>query len=243
MSTLSGKQITEIVKSGDLIINPFNENLVQPATYDLLLGSKVLAAPIGPAILGEVIDLIKTGPSYNIQPGQMVGVISLERIEVPLYICGRFGIRSTFARRGIIAFGGIQLDPGYSGRLTLNLLNVGPEQVPITLNEPLFSVEFQRLEEPAMVPYSGPFQDQDDFPADQYNYILQARTTSLAEIPKLRRDISRLSTLIEELEERLLDPDAGLELRPKREERLLRSSKLKHSSLISANEVLKKLNF
>jgi hypothetical protein len=36
----------------------------------------------------------------------------------------------------------------------------------------VFSVGFSKLEEDAEQGYSGSFQDQDDFPADQYNYVL-----------------------------------------------------------------------
>lgn len=241
MAILSGGAIQRLVRTGQLRIEPFDENLVQPATYDLCLGPKILASPLSAEKLGIVIELTEKRPSYRIQSGQMVGVLSLEKLGLPLDICGRFGIRSAFARQGINAFGGLQLDPGFRGRLTINLLNVGPEPVTITLHEPLFSLELQRLEEPAEVPYSGPYQDQDDFPPDQYNYILSARTTSLAEIPTLRLEITRLNALIEELEERLPDPDEGLELRPEVEEKLLRSSRLPRSSLISADEARKKL--
>jgi len=243
MSTLPGKKIAELVKKGDLVIEPFDHKLIQPASYDLLLGRKILASPLSSEKLGIVIELTEKEPSYQIHSGQMIGVISREKLKLPLDICGRFGIRSTFARKGINAFGGLQLDPGFRGRLTMNLLNVGPEPVTITLNEPLFSVEFQRLEEPADAEYAGPFQDQDDFPADQYNYILSARTTSLAEIPQLRMEITRLNALIEELEENLPDPDEGLELRPEIKERLLRSSKIPHDFLASPTEIRKKLNF
>lgn len=242
MSALSGKKIAELVKNGILIIDPFDTKLIQPASYDLRLGPKILASPLSSEKLGIVIQLTEKDPSYQIQSGQMAGVLSLEKLKVPLEICGRFGIRSTFARRGINAFGGLQLDPGFRGRLTMNLLNVGPEPVTITLHEPLFTVEFQRLEEPADVEYSGPYQDQDDFPADQYNYILSARTTSLAEIPLLRKEMTRLSALIEDLEESLPDPDEGLELRPEIKERLLKSSKLPRNCLLSPAEILKKLN-
>jgi len=242
MSTLSGKKIAELVGDGTLKIEPFNPKLIQPASYDLLLGPKILASPLSSEKLGIVIDLTEKNPSYEIQSGQMVGVLSLEKLKLPLDICGRFGIRSTFARRGINAFGGLQLDPGFRGRLTMNLLNVGPEPVTITLHEPLFSVEFQRLEEPAEAAYSGPFQDQDDFPADQYNYIIMARTTSLAEIPHLRIEITRLNALIEELEENLPDPDEALELRPEIKERLLRSSRLPRNFFVSPAEIRKKLN-
>jgi len=242
MSTLSGRKIGDLIREGKLLIDPFDSKLIQPASYDLRLGPKILAGPLCSEKLGMVIQLTEKDPSYEIYSGQMVGVLSLEKLKLPLDICGRFGIRSTFARRGINAFGGLQLDPGFRGRLTMNLLNVGPEPVTITLHEPLFTVEFQRLEEPAEVEYSGPFQDQDDFPADQYNYILNARTTSLAEIPLLRKEMTRLSALLEEFEENLPDPDEGLELRPEVKERLLKSSKLPRNRLLSSIEVFKKVN-
>ncbi len=241
MGVLSGRQIKELVKNHKLLIEPFDEALVQPATYDLRLGPKILASPLSADKLGVVIELTKDKPNYEIQSGQMVGILSLEKLCLPLNICGRFGICSALARKGINAFGGVQLDPGFRGRLTMNLLNVGPEPVTLLLHDAIFSVEFNRLEEEAEVGYSGPYQDQDDFPAEQYNYILSARTTSLAEIPTFRRDIRRLNALIEELEERMADPDAGLELKPDVEERLLRSLKLPPESLITAADMRKRL--
>jgi len=242
MGILSGKQISELVKKKELLIEPFEPEFIQPASYDLRLGRKILASPLNSETLGMVIELTEKNLTYQIHSGQMIGVLSHEKLIIPLNICGRFGIRSTFARRGINAFGGLQLDPGFRGRLTMNLLNVGPEPVTLTLYEPLFTVEFQKLEEPAEVGYSGPFQDQDDFPADQYNYILSARTTSLAEIPLLRKEMTRLSVLIEEFEENFPDLDEGLELRPEIKERLLKSSKLPRDRLLSPAEIIKKLN-
>ena len=242
MGILSGKQISGLVKKRKLVIEPFEPEFIQPASYDLRLGHKILASPLSSGNLGMVIELTKENSTYQIHSGQMIGVLSLEKLKIPLNICGRFGIRSSFARRGINAFGGLQLDPGFRGRLTMNLLNVGPEPVTLTLYEPLFTVEFQKLEEPAEMGYSGPFQDQDDFPADQYNYILSARTTSLAEIPLLRKEMTRLNALLEEFEENLPDPDEGLELRPEIKEKLLRSSKLPRNLLLSPAEIPKKLN-
>ena len=242
MAILSGKNIIELVAKNHLVIDPFEKELIQPASYDLRLGPKILASPVSADNLGIVIELTEKKPSYEIQPGQMVGVLSLEKIQMPLDICGRFGIRSVFARRGINAFGGLQLDPGFRGRLIENLLNVGPEPATITLHEPFFTVEFQKLEEPAEVAYSGPFQDQDDFPTDQYNYILKARTTSLAEIPLLRQEMNRLSVVLQEFEENFPDPDEGLELKLEIKEKLLKSAKLPRELLLSSSDITKKLN-
>jgi dCTP deaminase len=241
MATLPGWRIRDSVKARELLIEPFDEGLVQPATYDLRLGPKILASPLSPDILGAVIELNPRSPDYKIQSGQMIGAISAEWLELPLDICGRFGIRSEFARRGVNAFGGLQLDPGFKGRLTMNLLNVGPEPITVTLGAPVFSVEFQRLEQPAEAGYSGPYQGQEDFPADQYEFILNARTTSLAEIPTLRQDVARLSGLLEELQEKLPDLDEDLELRPEIEDRLRRSLQKPPSSLLSVDAIRKKL--
>jgi len=241
MAVLAGKQITRLVDEHKLKIKPFYKKQIQPATYDLRLGKRILASPLGPEKLGEVVDLSKMRPSYDIQSGQMVGIISHERLELPLDICGRFGVRSSYARFGINAFGGLQLDPGFKGKLIMNLLNVGPEPITLTIKEPIFSVEFDRLEEPAEGPYSGPYQDQDDFPDDQYNFILHARTTSLAEIPTLRMEVAHLSNVIEELEESLPDADAGLEIRPEIIERLQKSSALPRRTLVSIEKIRKQL--
>lgn len=243
MGILSGRQIIQLVKASKLIIDPFDKTLVQPATYDLRLGSKVLASPLGPDEFGSVIPLNDNSPSYRIQTGQMVGVISAERLELPLDICGgEFGIRSEYARRGIIAFGGVQLDPGWRGRLTMNLQNVGPEPVTITLNAPFFTVAFHRLDKPAVEGYCGKHQDQNDFPEDQYKFILSARTTSLAEIPTLRQQVARLNVLIEELEEKLPDPDEGLELRPEVETNLTKVQNAPRDSLLTPEQIWRKFN-
>jgi len=242
MGILSDRQIKKMAESRELTIDPYTPEQVQPASYDLRIATKILASPVSPEKLGRVVVLTKEKPTYNILSGQMVGVLSYEKLDIPLDLCARFGIRSSFARLGINAFGGLQLDPGFRGRLTMNLLNVGPEPVPLRLNDVLFSIEFERLDEPAEVAYSGPYQDQEDFPEDQYNFIIQAHTTSLAEIPTLRMEVSRLNDLLEEFEEILPDPDEGLELRPEIVERLRKSRALPSSSLISLDEMRRRIN-
>jgi dCTP deaminase len=242
MGILSDRQIRKMVESGKLTIDPYDPEQVQSASYDLRIATKILASPVSPEKLGRIVVLTKEKPTYNILSGQMVGVLSHEKLGIPLELCARFGIRSRFARFGINAFGGLQLDPGFRGRLTMNLLNVGPEPVPLRLNDLLFSIEFERLDEPAEKPYSGPYQDQEDFPEDQYNFIIQAHTTSLAEIPTLRMEVSRLSNLLEELEEILPDPDEELELRPEIVDRLKKSCVLPSNSLISFDEMRRRIS-
>lgn len=240
MATLTGRQIRQMVERGELEIKPFEPSLVEPASYDLRLHEKLLASPLGPNDHGEIRVLSQTSPVYAVQPGQMVGAMSLETIAMPLTLSGRFGIRSEFTRRGLIAFGGLQLDPGWRGRLVMSLLNVGPEPLVLHWHEPFFSIELSRLEE-AAEPYEGRYQEQLDFPQDQADEILSARTTSFAEIPLFRSQINQLNTLMEDLLDQLSDPDAELSVSKSVLDRLNASLQRSNDEFVSHEEIWTKL--
>jgi dUTPase len=162
-----------------------------------------------------------------VKPGQFVAILTEEELQLPNEICARFGLKSNLARKGLMAFGGIQVDPGFIGRLAISLFNVGPEDIELKLGEPLFTIEFEKLETPTTKPYSGEYQHQNDFPAQQYNFILGAHTVSLAELPDLKQQIMQINNrlaiinvLREDIEEILEDPDRGLELRDEVKDRL-----------------------
>lgn len=244
MGALNGNQIRRLVRQGHLVIEPFDDRLVQPASYDLRLGGKILASPLGPDELGREFELNEQMPKYAIPFGQVVAVMSKERIALPLDICSNaFGIRSEFGRKGLHCFGGPHLDPGWRGHLIVSLQNVGPEPIILEFNQPFFTVTFDRLEEPVEPSqgYEGSHQDQDDFPKEQKMHILSARTTSLAEIPTLRENLARLTVLVEELTDKMPDPDAGLELNEELVKRLYRSLDKAPESLLSPEEMRKRL--
>ena len=242
---MNGNQIRSLVRDGRLVIQPFDDDMVQPASYDLRLGPKILASPLGPDELGREIELNEQMPTYAIQTGQMVAVMSKERIVLPLDICSNsFGIRSVFVRKGLNCFGGPHLDPGWRGYLIVTLQNIGPDPITIEFNQPLFTVTFDRLEEPVEPGqgYEGSHQDQDDFAEAQKAHILSARTTSMAEIPTLRENVARLTVLVEELNDKLPDPDAGLELNEELLKRLRDSLDKPADSLLSAEAMRRRLN-
>lgn len=227
MATLSGDAIQRLVKTGQLQIEPFYEDAIQPASYDLRLGKRALISPKGDES-GKAVDLDKEkDQTLTILPGQYVAILTEEKLGLPDDICARFGLKSSLARKGLMSFGGIQVDPGFVGRLAISLFNVGPENIQIRLGTPTFTIEFERLEEPATKPYSGEYQYQDDFPAEQYNFILSAHTVSLADIPDLREQVRQLNNrlavvdvLREDIEELIGDPDQGLELNDEVKQRL-----------------------
>ena len=184
MAVLSREQIDKLVEAEVLKIEPFYkaEPGTQPASYDLRLGNKIL-------IRGRPVDLAQE--KFMIHPGQFVAALTEEVLTLPNDICGRFGVKSSFARKGLIAFGGIQIDPGFNGRVAVSLFNVGPEEIELKPGEPMFTVEFNRLEEPAKYLYAGDYQDQYKFPSDQEEFILKAQTTCLEEFPSVKEEVKQ----------------------------------------------------
>ena len=65
MTILSDRDIDHIIKSGQsLLINPFNEEMLQPNSYDCSLGSELKK------INGKSIDLTKG--SYKLKPKEFL---------------------------------------------------------------------------------------------------------------------------------------------------------------------------
>ena len=82
MAVLTGRQIRELTENNLLKVEPFDSDLVQSASYDLRLHYKVLASPVGEKILGKVVDLREYPDGFPILPGQMVGILSFEKIKL-----------------------------------------------------------------------------------------------------------------------------------------------------------------
>lgn len=209
MAVLSDGSITRAVRSHVLRIKPFHRDALQPASYDMRLHWKLLISPTRHEN-GRVVDLRReSGRKCAVEPGRFIGTLTEERLDMPLTMTGRFGLRSEFTRRGLIAFGGIQIDPGFKGRLAISLFNAGPEPVEMEQGRRMFTVEFHTLDIPAKAAYSGDYQDQTDFPEDQQEFILKARTVSLAEIAALPEEIADVRRDLA-LHERLLHATAGV---------------------------------
>lgn len=198
MTVISDKTIKKLVGEGKLLIEPFHEDALEPASYDLRLGNKVLVSPVM-GEKGKILDLRKEKDhKYLVQNGQFVSILTEEKLGLPNNICGRFGLKSAYTRKGLVSFGGLQIDPGWRGHLVISLFNIGPEPVELELGEKMFTVEFHNLDEAADKPYgSDPqhvYQNQDDFPPSDVSYIMSAKTMSLAELASLKNRVDLLET-------------------------------------------------
>ena len=164
MSILSRNTILQSVESGTLGIEPFYQDGLEPASYDLRLHWELLVSPSRHE-RAQPIDLRnEPGNKYAVQPGRFVGILTDEILTIPLSIAGRFGLRSEFTRQGLVWFGGIQLDPGFRGRIAISLFNAGPEPIALEWRRKTFTVEFNFLDQPVEESqrYAGDFQNQEE---------------------------------------------------------------------------------
>lgn len=104
-------------------------------------------------------DLMRTieveeGDPFILQPGEFALAITKESLELDDDVLGRLEGRSSLGRIGIIVHGTAGLfDPGWRGRATLELSNLGVMPVALYPGMRICSFTFEQLSTPAAVPY------------------------------------------------------------------------------------------
>jgi dCTP deaminase len=115
-------EIWTLCKRG--LVSPFDEALVNPASLDVRLGENLLIEVEGTSEM-ESVSLRGTAPEqpFLLQPHQFVLAETVEFFKVPDCIAGQLALKSSRAREGIEHLMAGYVDPGYEGRLTLELQN------------------------------------------------------------------------------------------------------------------------
>jgi dCTP deaminase len=165
-SVLSDGTIRRLVDEGRIVIQPYDAQLVQPASIDLRLGDsfrvfnnhKAAAIDLrsGPpqGLTEEVTANERDG--FVIHPGEFCLGRTAEWVELPDDVVARIEGKSSLGRLGLIvhATAGF-IDPGWQGTLTLELNNL--TRVPIKLYPGLLiaQLSFMALDQPAQRPYGS----------------------------------------------------------------------------------------
>ena len=139
---LSDGDIKRYLQERTIVISPFDAELqIQPASVDLRLSNefRTFKHTERPCIdvksdEGGYTELVKVdeGKPFIVHPKEFVLGCTLERVEIPDDIVARLDGRSSLGRLGIIVHSTAgTVEPGYKGRLTLEITNVG--KIPVAL--------------------------------------------------------------------------------------------------------------
>ncbi len=108
---------------------------------------------------GAIQDLmravhVKPGEAFILQPREFALAITEETLELDDDVLGRLEGRSSLGRIGIIVHGTAGLfDPGWRGKATLELSNLGIMPVALYPGMRICSFTFEQLSSPVSVPY------------------------------------------------------------------------------------------
>ena len=97
---------------------------------------------------------VKDGEPFILQPREFALAITQESLELDDDVLGRLEGRSSLGRIGIIVHGTAGLfDPGWRGKATLELSNLGIMPVALYPGMRICSFTFEQLSSPVAVPY------------------------------------------------------------------------------------------
>ena len=173
---LVDRQIQKAIEAGWLSIDPFDPEALEPATYDLSVGDIAVVTTIP-----RPVDL-REQPLLTIEPFASALVHTDEILSFSPKIAGRLGPRSNLLRHGIFVSTGPQIDPGFRGRLFVNLLNVTDHPFLISHKSKFLTVEFHALAVEPSKSYTGYYQDKTELSDDQINAILGRGGPSLKDV-------------------------------------------------------------
>ena len=164
-SVLSDGTIRRLVAEGRIVIDPWDDSLVQPASVDLRLGDsfrvfhnhRVTAIDLRepPRNLTEEV-VIGEGDPFAIHPGEFALGRTLETVAIPDDIVARIEGKSSLGRLGLIVHATAGFcDPGWKGTLTLELSNVANLPIKLYAGLAIAQLSFMALDAPAERPYGS----------------------------------------------------------------------------------------
>jgi dCTP deaminase len=138
---LSDREIHAAIEKGTLVIDPFDENMVQPSSIDLHVDSefRVFDNTRYPYIdvkqpMEDLTSLVEVKPDepFILHPGEFVLGSTFEKVTLGTDIVARLEGKSSLGRLGLLIHSTAGfVDAGWSGHLTLELSNVA--NLPITI--------------------------------------------------------------------------------------------------------------
>lgn len=133
---LSGKAILGAVKKGDILIEPFDEANLNPASYALTLADKLYrlkpASFLDARADSQEYDELFIGDGHILEPGEFVIGFTREKITLSKHVCGFLSTRSSHAQMGLDALqSSFFVEPGSSNPMALEIKNGG--NMPIQL--------------------------------------------------------------------------------------------------------------
>jgi dCTP deaminase len=162
---LSDRSIREEIEGGRIVIDPFDERLIQPSSVDVRVDRsfRVFHNSRYPYIdvrqpMDDLTELVvkENDEPFILHPGEFVLGQTLERVTLPDDLVARLEGKSSLGRLGLLIHSTAGfVDSGFSGNLTLELSNVANLPITIYHGMPIGQISFMRMDQPVEHPYGS----------------------------------------------------------------------------------------
>jgi dCTP deaminase len=166
MCVLSDRTIREELAAGRLVIDPLKDEDIQPASVDLRLGHECRVFRVTSHAFVDVhhpvddlteLVTIADGQPFVLQPHNFCLASTIETITLPHDIVARVDGKSSLGRLGLLVHATAgYVDPGWTGRLTLELSNQSQMPIALYYGMRIAQISFLRLTTAVDRPYGSP---------------------------------------------------------------------------------------
>lgn len=161
---LSDKTLKGMIATGELVVTPIDEKSIQPASIDCRLGDHFLLVEDNQMDIITLDAEIKyreiTSDSITIPPHSFLLATTQEYVEVPNNLTAFVEGRSSIGRIGLFIQNAGWVDPGFKGRITLELYNAGSLPIKLQAGKRICQLVFCSMDQSAENPYMGKYQGQ-----------------------------------------------------------------------------------
>jgi len=134
MTILSDVDIKNSIKNKELGIEPFVEKNLTPNGYDLTIDE---------IFIRKTDERIKNGTA-KIPPMTWFAISTKEFVKMGPQITSQLWIRSSYARKGIMASFG-KVDAGFHGTLTISCFNSNDQPIDIPIGDRFCQIVFENM--------------------------------------------------------------------------------------------------
>ena len=161
---LSDTTLKSMLKEGTLVCEPIDDKSIQPASIDCRLGDHFLVVEENHMHVITLGDEIKyreiISDSIVIPPHSFLLATTQEHVELPDNLTSFVEGRSSIGRMGLFIQNAGWVDPGFKGRITLELYNASSLPIKLEAGKRICQLVFCSMDQKAENPYNGKYQGQ-----------------------------------------------------------------------------------
>lgn len=161
----SDKTLKKMIDSGELVCEPLCEESIQPASIDCRLGTHFLVVEqnkMQHLTLDSDIEYRELeSDSITIPAHSFLLATTMEYVKLPDDVVAFVEGRSSIGRIGLFIQNAGWVDPGFEGRITLELYNANSLPIKLQAGRRICQLVFAKMDQVADSPYRGKYQGQE----------------------------------------------------------------------------------